>query len=115
MNRGPIPDSTMTDLPNLLDRLWRDYAALNPQAGAIHGLLSREGETVVNDHIALRTFDDPRVNIEALARAFTRHGYTAKDEYTFPDKKLFARHFEHADPAYPRVFISELRLGDFSP
>lgn len=98
----------------LLDRLWEDYAALNPQAGAIHRLLGEQGEAVVNDHIALRTFDDPRVNGDHMASAFLAMGYRRAGEYRFDEKKLNARHFEHAGAGMPRVFISELRLGECS-
>lgn len=105
----------MKELNSLLTRLWTDYAAVNPQAVQIHRLLGQAGETVVNDHIALRTFDDPRVRLDVLSKAFTRLGYEARGEYHFPEKKLFARHFEHIDPANPKVFISELKLGEFPP
>ncbi|MCE9591002.1 MAG: DUF1338 domain-containing protein [Planctomycetes bacterium] len=104
----------MSPTMTLLDRLWEDYASLNPQAGAIHRLLTAEGERVVNDHIALRTFNDPRVNIDRLASAFTAMGYRAADSYEFPEKKLDARHYEHADATMPRVFISELRIEECS-
>ncbi len=103
----------MTSITELLDRLWQDYRTLNPQAAAIHQLLQARGENVVNDHIALRTYDDPRVGLTALAAPFVRLGYQPKGEYTFPEKKLFARHFEHADESLPRVFISELKVGEF--
>ena len=98
----------------LLGKLWRDYSRLNPPAGAIHELLESRGETVANDHIALRTYDDPRVGVDVLARPFTRVGYRAGDDYTFTQKKLFARHYEHEDVELPKVFISELQLGAFS-
>jgi len=99
---------------NLLDLLWRDYSQLNPQAGAIHKLLESRGDRVVNDHIAPRTYDDPRVGVEVLARPFTRLGYRAGDDYTFTAKKLSARHYEHSNGNLPKVFISELQLGSFS-
>ena len=104
----------MADIGRLLDLLWQDYAALNRQVRAVRGLLEQEGETVVNDHIALRTFDDSRVGIDALAGAFVAGGYQACGEYDFVQKKLFARHYEHADPALPRVFISQLKLAECS-
>jgi hypothetical protein len=94
----------------LLDRLWIDYQAQNPQVSRIHALLEARGERIVNDHIALRTFDDPRVGLEVLARPFLRFGYEAKGEYEFREKKLFAKHFEHPDESLPKVFISELEL-----
>ncbi len=104
----------MRSLDQLLSDLWSDYAALNPQAQKIHDLLAARQETIVNDHIALRTFDDPRCNLEVLAQAFTRRGYKACGEYTFVEKKLFARHYEHTDERQPKVFISHLELAKCS-
>lgn len=104
----------MATLQDLLDRLWEDYQAITPQAQRIHRLLTQRGETLVNDHIALRTYDDPRINLDVLAKPFVRWGYRAAGEYTFPEKKLRAQHFECADPCQPKVFISELKLGECS-
>lgn len=100
----------MPTLTDLLNRLWEDYAAFTPQAHAVHHLLDQRGETVVNDHIALRTFDDPRIGLEALAGAFISHGYRPRGAYEFPEKKLVARHYEHGQAEMPKVFISELKL-----
>lgn len=95
-------------------KLWQKYAKQNPQAKAIHDLFIAEGETVVNDHIALRTVDDPRVNIDVLARPFCKLGYEAKGEYYFKKKKLVAKHYETGNPADPKVFISQLIQEAFS-
>lgn len=95
---------------DLFERLWRDYVAVTPQASRIHALLSGRGETIVNDHIALRTFSRERVGIEALARPFIALGYRPGGDYEFPDKHLTARHYQHADPDLPKVFISQLEL-----
>jgi hypothetical protein len=103
------------DLGVLLDRLWTDYAAITPQARAIHRLLTAAGETIVNDHIALRTFADPRLGLDVLAAPFVAAGYRPAGIYRFHDKKLDARHYEPPDPALPKLFISELRLHDCSP
>ncbi len=100
----------MPSLDELLGRLWSDYAAINPQARQIHGILRARGETVVNDHIALRTFSGPQIGLEVLARAFVGFGYRAAGEYEFPRKKLRARHYLHPDPERPKIFISELVL-----
>jgi hypothetical protein len=105
----------MGTIVELLDRLWQDYAAMNPQARQIHDLLSRRGERVVNDHIALRTFDTPCIGLNALANPFIHLGYEPRGRYVFPEKKLLARHYEHPEAGLPRVFISELRLSEFSP
>ncbi|WP_432799036.1 DUF1338 domain-containing protein [Poriferisphaera sp. WC338] len=104
----------MNDAHELLDLLWKDYSDLIPQAKEIHALLEARGEKVANDHIALRTYNDPRVGVEALGKYFEKHGYVAKGEYQFEAKKLRAKHFEHADPTLPLVFISELKLEEFS-
>ena len=95
---------------DLFERLWRDYVAVTPQAERIHALLAGRGETIVNDHIALRTFSRPRVGIEALARPFVQLGYRPGGDYEFADKHLTARHYQHDDPDLPKVFISQLEL-----
>lgn len=99
----------------LFKTLWNDYTNRNPHALKIHQLFTDQGETIINDHIALRTFNDPRVNVEALAKIFTKYGYEEKGQYDFPIKKLFAKHYEHSDPNAPKVFISELLLEKMSP
>ncbi len=98
---------------NLIDNLWQDYTALNPHTLAIHDLIAAKGK-VSNDHIAIRTFNLPNVNIAALSKYFTNLGYVPADTYNFEQKKLDAQHFEHPDKSLPKVFISELRLQDFS-
>lgn len=99
----------------LFATLWSDYTNRNPQALKIYQLFSQQDEKILNDHIALRTFNDPRVNVEALAAIFKRYGYEEKGQYEFPVKKLFAKHYEHSDPEAPKVFISELLIEKFSP
>jgi hypothetical protein len=99
----------------IFDRLWKQYTDENPIAGEIFKLFSEKGERVVNDHVAFRTFDDPRVNIDVIARPFIEAGYVPAGEYLFEAKKLRARHYElPGDPESPRVFISELILDQFS-
>jgi len=99
----------------IFERLWKQYAGENPHVGHIHNLFVNRGERVVNDHVAFRTFDDPRVNIDVLARPFLDAGYQPAGEYYFEVKKLRARHYElPGNPESPRVFISELILDEFS-
>lgn len=100
----------------ILDKLWADYTHQNPSAKKIYDLFKTSGEEIKNDHIAFRTFNDPRVSIEVLAAPFMAVGYEPRGAYTFEEKHLFARHFEHkSDKEAPRVFISQLILEDFSP
>ncbi len=98
----------------LFEQLWQDYTArLCPSAKRVHHLLS-EGEPLDNDHIALRTFNLPDVGLDVLAAPFIAAGYRRQGEYRFERKKLYAEHFEHPDPLAPKVFISELMVGQCS-
>ncbi len=97
----------------IFDRLWKTYTTQNPSVQKVFDLFVSHGEVVENDHIAFRTFDDPRINIEALSKLFIRAGYKYAGEYHFGDKHLYARHFEM--DREPRVFISELLTHKFSP
>ena len=100
---------------SIFERLWEQYTAENPGAGKIFRLFLDHGERVVNDHVAFRTFDDPRVNIGVIAKPFINAGYKPAGEYRFERKKLRARHYElPGSPESPRVFISELILKEFS-
>ena len=109
----------MTDenaLKKFLDLMWHDYCAINPQAREIHAAFVNKGENVHNDHIALRTFNHPRLGIKSLAQHFEKYGYTDCGEYFFNEKKLYAKHFENKqNPLMPKIFISELELEKMSP
>ncbi len=98
----------------LLAALWQDYAERTPQARAIHAALAEAGEVVVNDHIALRGLAGTRLGIEELAAPFVRAGWRFAGRYHFAQKRLDARHLAHPEPGRPKVFISELRVGEFS-
>jgi hypothetical protein len=98
----------------LFETLWKNYADQNPHALQVYNLFKKQGEHVINDHVAFRTFNDSRVNVDALGRFFLDYGYQEKGQYEFPVKKLFAKHYEHADPEAPKVFISELLVEQFS-
>lgn len=97
-----------------LDALWRDYTAITPQAARIHALFAARGEEVVNDHVALRTFARPGIDLAALARPFLGRGWQPRDPYRFDDKHLRARYFQHPEPALPKVFVSELCVDELS-
>ena len=100
----------------LLSKLWEQYAEITPSATKIHDLLEKKGEQIKNDHIAIRTFNDKRVNIKVIEKLFLKVGYEEKGEYFFDSKKLFAKHYEHSiDKNAPRIFISELELEKCSP
>lgn len=99
----------------IFNKLWEEYTHLNPSTKEIHDLFVKEGEDVSNDHIALRTFNNWRINIDVLARPFIHCGYIQKGHYIFKDKKLEAKHFANpSDVNAPLVFISQLQLEKFS-
>ncbi len=99
---------------DLFQLLWQDYLAMTPQAQRVSDLLQRRGESIVNDHIALRTFAHERVDIEVLDRAFVEAGYEPIESYEFKEKKLVACHYEHEDGTRPKIFISALLLDECS-
>ncbi|AXN32210.1 MULTISPECIES: DUF1338 domain-containing protein [Vibrio] len=99
----------------LFQSLWNDYIQrLCPSADKVHHLL-QENEPLINDHIALRTFNVAPLGIETLAKPFIDAGYKPCGDYEFESKKLVAKHFEHPDPKQPKVFISELKVNECSP
>ncbi|XOV79668.1 MAG: DUF1338 domain-containing protein [Aestuariibacter sp.] len=100
-------------LDTLFANLWQDYIDITPSAHKIHDLLGMHGD-IVNDHIALRTFNLEKVNLEKIARHFIQLGYEEKGQYNFEQKKLRAKHFEHPENNRPKVFISELLVEEFS-
>jgi hypothetical protein len=102
-------------IQKIFDLLWKDYASLNPASKSIYDHFVKEGEVVANDHVAFRTFQHPRIGVDKFAKVFLELGYLEKGQYTFVEKKLFAKHYEHPNPENPKVFISELKVKEFSP
>lgn len=96
---------------------WEQYQSEVPAAHQIYHLFLEQGEQLSfldHDHLALRTFNHPKINMEVLIRPFLQLGYTPAQTYDFPIKKLFARHYEPPKTNMPKVFISELLLEHFS-
>lgn len=105
----------MRKIDQLMDAMWQDYLHLNPDAQKIYQLFSEQNDNqVINDHIALRTFNLAKVSINQVAKPFIEAGYQAAGEYHFKEKKLYAKHFQHDDPNLPKLFISELLVEQVS-
>ena len=105
----------MSKVEDFFAQLWHQYTAINPQANAIHGLLEARGEAVVNDHVALRTFNTEKLGIDRLGSLFEAMGYENRGQYDFTAKRLNAYHYEHKEnPHHPKIFISELITESFS-
>lgn len=109
------PHMPTSNLNIFMTSMWTDYVKMNPQAQQIHNLFTQTGENIINDHIALRTFNHPKLGIESLAQHFKKYGYKESGTYNFKEKKLFAKHYEHSDANQPKIFISELELEKVSP
>jgi hypothetical protein len=107
--------ANLEQLQNLLDKMWLDYTQLNPAAKKIYDSFVNEGERILNDHVAYRTFNHKRLGIRSLAQHIEKYGYKEKGEYFFKEKKLYAQHFEHSHAELPKIFISELELEKVEP
>lgn len=101
------------NVERFFEALWADYLKHAPSARKIHQVLGG-GAPIVNDHIALRSFNTPQLGLDAMEPIFLAMGYKRGGEYAFKAKKLKARHYQHPDPQVPKIFISELLLQEFS-
>tara|TARA_R110001592_G_scaffold307299_3_gene581028 strand:+ start:52371 stop:53177 length:807 start_codon:yes stop_codon:yes gene_type:complete len=100
---------------SIFDKLWAGHKALCPSSHKIHALLAEKGESIENDHIALRTFRHELCGVDVLAEPFIKMGYVESGEYNFEAKKLYAKHYQMPnDPSAPKIFISELMIEHFS-
>ena len=116
-------------LASQIETYVRPYLAKNPRARrAVHALISgpRDDVDVARfaawDHLAFRAFDCVDGGLRAVARVFEKHGYTCEGSLTFEAKKVDARWFAppaarwardaRGDPAFPRLFVSHLRVDD---
>lgn len=108
-----------TVLSQLFDRLWTTYRLRVTHAEKYCQLVTQRGGTVVNDHIAFRSFATPLLpqptGIQALARLFEALGYQQHGEYAFPETHLNAVHLEHPTGDFPKLFISQLQVDELPP
>ena len=106
--------TTNLAIDGLLCRMWDKYSSLTPSASQILEFFRSKGEEVENDHVAFRTLNDERVNIEKVSQTLLELGYVEGGEYHFTEKKLYAKHFYHPTENHPKVFISQLLVEEFS-
>lgn len=98
----------------LFDALWRKYRERVSYVRTYEQMVHDAGGTFVNDHIAFRTFavQSPTAGICSISRIFEALGYSAANFYQFPDKHLGSIHYQHPNPAFPKLFISELKTWE---
>lgn len=94
------------------EKLWQHYVQKTPSAAKVHQVLG--GGEIINDHVAFRTFNIAPVKLEKLAELFENMGYFPNGDYHFEAKKLRAKHYEHMNKEFPKIFISELLVEEFS-
>jgi len=111
-----IPVSTARErfCAELFDTLWDRYRQRVAYVQTYEKVIQQAKATFVNDHIAFRTFatQQPLAGIATISRIFEALGYRAAGSYHFDDKQLSAIHFQHANPQFPKLFISELRVPE---
>ena len=95
--------------------LWAQFIQVTPQARRIHALLRDRDETLVNDHVAFRTFANSPVDREHLVPQLEGLGYHHHEDYDFSSKHLSASSYLHDDPSAPKVFLSELHDDRLRP
>lgn len=95
----------------LFDRLWDEYRRRVSYVQTYETMLERLGATFVNDHIAFRTIasQTPGAGIHSISRVFEALGFRAAGNYQFADKFLAATHYQHENPSFPKLFVSELQ------
>lgn len=116
-SRRPMHTARERLLAAILDRLWATYRQRVPYVQVYEQLIGHAGAAFVNDHIAFRTIagQAPVTGIVSVSRMFEALGYQAAGTYQFPDKRLTALHFQHANPWFPKLFISELQSWTLGP
>ena len=72
----------MTPVKDLFNNIWQNYLEVTPSADKVHQLLSN-GEELINDHVAYRTFNIAKVNIEKISAHLLNLGYKEGGEYHF--------------------------------
>lgn len=112
-------DQRQSALQHVLNGLMRRYQERVPDVGAIIAAMIEEGiitrpEDIENDHIAFRTMGVAQLGIRSFEKIFLHYGYQRREPYHFAAKKLDAYWYAPPEPAFPRIFVSELRVGDLS-
>lgn len=111
--------SKLATLDIVLNGLMRRYKERVPDVGTILDAMVRDGIVkstgdIENDHIAFRTMGVPQLGVKSFEKIFQYYGYEKRDHYFFEGKKLDAWWYSPPRETDPRIFVSELRVGDLS-
>jgi hypothetical protein len=104
-------------LIDLFDTLWERYRGRMEYVRMYEKLIEQHHATFVNDHIAFRTlaFQKPALGLFMISRLFEALGYSMANCYEFPDKHFSSIHFQHPNPQFPKLFITQLKTWELSP
>ncbi|NQU88467.1 MAG: DUF1338 domain-containing protein [Mariniphaga sp.] len=101
---------------SLLHELWQQYLRRVSYAREYSNLVSAKGGKIVNDHIAFRSLNthtgEQPEGIRAFKHILECLEYKPVLKYKFQVKKLNAVHFEHPDPMFPKIFVSQLEVSE---
>jgi hypothetical protein len=111
--------SKLATLDIVLNGLMRRYKERVPDVGIILDAMVSDGivkssDAIENDHIAFRTMGVPQLGVQSFEKIFLHYGYEKRDHYFFEGKKLDAWWYSPPRETDPRIFVSELRVGDLS-
>ena len=99
---------------NLLQNLWQQYLRRVSYARRYTALVTEKGGKVVPDHLAFRTLNtqtgEQPSGISAIRHLIEPLHYRQAGSYRFSRLMLSAAHFEHPDPALPKIFVSQLEV-----
>ena len=139
-----MKNNQIKTLEYVLDGLMRRYSERVPDVNKVADAMIAEGiilerNDIENDHVAFRTMGVPQLGIQSFEKIFLHFGYEKRDFFNFEGKKLNAywfsppetngrhsagrhsagrhsagRHSAGRHSAFPRIFVSELRVDDLS-
>ncbi|EKX37908.1 hypothetical protein GUITHDRAFT_144604 [Guillardia theta CCMP2712] len=92
---------------SLFDKLWEQYRQRVSYVRVYEDIVAKHQASFVNDH-------SPSMGIASIGRIFEALGYRAKECYQFEDKHLNAIYFQHPEPLFPKIFVSEIRVYELS-
>lgn len=102
------------NIDTFIEQLWKSYQDVTPQAAAINNFFIENGERVINDHVAFRTFNQSPVNLDAIGEILEQFGYQYDESHLFAEKKLKAFSFLPPHQNQPLIFASELLTEQLS-
>ncbi|MDQ6478777.1 DUF1338 domain-containing protein [Dyadobacter sp. LHD-138] len=115
----PASLQNIEKLDIILNGLMRRYKKRVPDVRKILDAMASEKiietpDDIENDHIAFRTMGVPQLGVSSFEKIFLAYGYKKRDHYFFEGKKLDAWWYSPPRERDPRIFVSELRVGDLS-